>query len=89
MDDSSGGIAMAAITLQSVMLQTLVADGVLTLEDALQLVDRAKDTFIFAAEGEIPDPAKAAALTCLANVRDGLVAMFGEASPPQVPSEPA
>lgn len=89
MNDFSRGIAMAAITLQSVMLQTLVADGVLTVGDALQLVDRAKDTFIFAAEGEIPDPANETALTCLANVREALIAMFGEATPREEPSQPA
>jgi hypothetical protein len=84
MDDTSRGISMAAITLQSVMLQRLIADGVVTLEGALQLIDRAQDTFTFAPEEEAADPATKTALTCLANLRRSLVEMFGEQ-----PSEPA
>lgn len=78
MDHTSRGISMAAITLQTVTLQLLVSDGVLTLEEALRLIERASDTFIYATEEEARDPATKIALGCLDNLRQGLVEMFGE-----------
>ena len=43
MDDISRGIATAAHTLQSVILQALVSKGVLTTEEALEVVDKSLD----------------------------------------------
>ncbi len=40
MDEAAQGIATAALTLQSVLLQALVHKGVLSREDALGIVDR-------------------------------------------------
>lgn len=41
MDHDARGIATAALTLQSVQLQALVHEGVLTREAAVDVVDRA------------------------------------------------
>jgi hypothetical protein len=43
MDDISWGIATAALALQSVMLQALVSKGVLTTDEALEVVDKSLD----------------------------------------------
>ena len=43
MDEISRGIATAALTLQSVLLQALVSKGVLTPEEALEVVDEGLD----------------------------------------------
>jgi hypothetical protein len=40
MDDISRGIATAALTLQSVMLQALMSKGVLITDEALEVVDK-------------------------------------------------
>ncbi len=75
MNEAAQGIATAALTLQSVLLQALVHMGVLTREDALGIVDRS-----LAAAAEVPrDEAagKVAEITpgCLEGVREGLAAM--------------
>jgi hypothetical protein len=40
-DDMARGVATAALTLQSVLLQTMAADGTLTPARALEICDRA------------------------------------------------
>jgi hypothetical protein len=46
MDDVSRGIATAAFTLLSVMLQALVSKGVLTTDEALEVVDKSLDAVV-------------------------------------------
>jgi predicted exporter len=41
MDEAARGIATAALTLQSVLLQGLIANGTMTPGQALEAVDRA------------------------------------------------
>ena len=47
MDEVSFGIATAALTLQSVMLQALVAKGLLTPSEAVEVVDKKAWTPLF------------------------------------------
>jgi hypothetical protein len=46
MDDISRGIATAALPLQTVMLQALVSKGVLTTQEALEVVDKSLDAVV-------------------------------------------
>jgi hypothetical protein len=71
MDDIARGIATAALTLQSMMLQTLVAKGVLSAEEAVEVVDQSVDAVL---DGPDEEPAQVAevAVLCLRHVRDGL-----------------
>ncbi len=76
MDEIARGIASAALTLQSVLLQALVHKGVLTSEEALDVVDRSlAAAAVDPTESE--DVAQVADVTidCLAGVREGLAAM--------------
>lgn len=77
MDDISRGIATAAIALQSAMLQALVRKGVFTLEEALEVVDKALDAFVPGAEDADAAAVARAAQTCLDGVREGLAGMAG------------
>jgi len=75
MDEAAQGIATAALTLQSVLLQSLVQKGVLSRDDALGIVDRSLD-----AASNVPSAEEAGVVAeitqgCLAGVRDGLEAM--------------
>jgi len=75
MDEAAQGIATAALTLQSVLLQALVHKGVLSREDALGIVDRSLEA---AANAESVEEAGAVAeITqgCLVGVLEGLAAM--------------
>lgn len=79
MDESAQGIATAALTLQSVLLQALVHKGVLSREDALDVVDRSLEVAANARSGdggEIPEITRG----CLAGVREGLAAIGTEPS---------
>ena len=70
MDDSARGIATAALTLQSDLLQALVRKALLTRAEALDIVD---SSLLNAASH--PDAEATAEITriCLQGVRDGLV----------------
>ena len=77
MDESAQGIATAALTLQSVLLQELVHRGVLSREDALGIVDRSLEAAMNAMSGEggeVPEITRG----CLAGVREGLATMESE-----------
>ena len=77
MDESAQGIATAALTLQSVLLQALVHKGILSLEDALGVVDRSLEAAANAAGaegGEVPEITRG----CLMGVREGLAAIGSE-----------
>jgi hypothetical protein len=72
MDDISRGIATAALTLQSVMLQALVSKGVLTTDEALEVVDKSLDAVLDTPYDEGVDDVIEVAHACLEHVRDGL-----------------
>jgi len=78
MDESAQGIATAALTLQSVLLQALVHNGILSREDALGVVDRSLEAAANAAGaeegGEVPEITRG----CLMGVREKLAAMGSE-----------
>ena len=46
MDEVSRGIATAALRLQSAVLQALVSNGVLTIDEALEVVDKSLDAVL-------------------------------------------
>jgi|SRR5579871_111427 len=74
MDEAAQGIATAALTLQSVLLQTLVHKGVLSRADALGIVDRSLE-----AAANAPSAAEAGEVAettrgCLEAVREGRAA---------------
>jgi hypothetical protein len=46
MDDTSRGVATAALTLQSVLLQALVCKGILNTDEALEVVDKSLDVVL-------------------------------------------
>jgi hypothetical protein len=72
MDDTAGGIATAALTLQSVLLHSLVYKGLLTPSEALEVVDKSLDAI---REGPDAPPLHALiqiAHDCLQDVRDGV-----------------
>jgi rhamnogalacturonyl hydrolase YesR len=72
MDEVSFGIATAALTLQSVMLQALVAKGLLTPSEAVEVVDKSLDAVIQAPDDEASDGAAQAAHDCLEGVREAV-----------------
>jgi len=76
MDDSARGIATAALTLQSVLLQTLVGNGGLTRAQALQAVDRTLDAVASHPDAEATGEAAEIARICLNGVRDGLAELI-------------
>jgi hypothetical protein len=76
MDDIVRGIATAALTLQSVLLQALVNKGVLTSEAALDVVDRSLAvSAVDPTESEEVVQVADVTLDCLAGVREGLAVM--------------
>ena len=78
MDDVSRGIATAALSLQSVLLQALVHKGVLTPSEALDVADKALEAARIDARDD--DEAEVAEVTviCLEHIREGLVAMVAQ-----------
>jgi rhamnogalacturonyl hydrolase YesR len=72
MDDISRGIATAALTLQSVILQALVSKGVLTTDEALEVVDKSLDAVLDTPEHEGGDDVIEVSIACLEHVREGL-----------------
>jgi hypothetical protein len=78
MDEISRGIATAALTLQSVLLQALVSKGVLTPGEALEVVDEGLDAVTHGPRGKDADPVKGIALSCLEGVREELKAIASD-----------
>ena len=72
MDDISRGIATAALRLQSAMLQALVSNGVLTIDEALEVVDKSLDAVLDTPDDEGVDDVIEVAYACLEYVREGL-----------------
>jgi hypothetical protein len=72
MDDTSRGVATAALTLQSVLLQALVCKGILNTDEALEVVDKSLDVVLDAPDDESADHAMEVAHGCLEYVREGL-----------------
>jgi hypothetical protein len=72
MDSISRGIATAALTLQSVMLQALVSKGVLTIDEAFEVVDEGLDALLDMPDDEAVEDVLEVAHACLERVRDGL-----------------
>jgi hypothetical protein len=72
MDDISRGIAAAALTLQSVMLRALVSKGVLTIGEALEVVDKSLDAVLDTPDDEGVDDFIEVAHACLEHVREAL-----------------
>ena len=75
MDQTAQGIATAAFTLISVLLQALVHKGVLSREDALGIVDRSLEAAANAASAEEAGEVVEVTQHCLAGVREGLLGM--------------
>ena len=67
MDDSARGIATAALTLQSNLLNALIRKAVLTRAEALDIVDSSLRS------ASQPDEAADIARICLEGLREGLV----------------
>ena len=74
MDDISRGIATAALTLQSVMLQALVSKGILTMGEALEVIDKSLDAVVETPDDEEIGEIAEVAHACLEHVREGLQA---------------
>ena len=75
MDEMARGIATAALTLQSVLLQSLVTNGVITPAQALDVVDKALAAFIGPATSKAEDDVALVTVAALQGVREGLVEM--------------
>jgi hypothetical protein len=72
MDDISRGIATAALTLQTVLLQALVSKGVLSPDEALEVVDKSLEAVMDTPEDEEVDEIAEVAHACLEQIREGL-----------------
>ena len=76
MDDYSRGIATAALTLQSVLLQALVHKGVISRKDALGIFDRSLDAAANVPSARAAGKVAEVAKECLTGVREGLAARW-------------
>jgi hypothetical protein len=76
MDDISRGIATAAMTLHSALLQALVNDGLLTPAAALEVVDKALGAIDENPKSEAEEAVAAVAEQCLEGVREGIATMI-------------
>jgi len=75
MDEISRGIATAALTLQSVLLQALVAKGVLTPGEATEVAEKALTAAATnEADGDEQEVAEVT-VACLEHIREGLAGM--------------
>ena len=72
MDSTTRGIATAAFTLQSVMLQALVSKGVLTIDEAFEVVDKSLDALLDTPDDQAVDDVIEVAHACLEHLREGL-----------------
>jgi hypothetical protein len=73
MDEVARGIATAALTLQSAVLQALVAYGVMSQAQALEIVDVAMDASMRNAALKAEDDVELVVIEALQGVRVGLV----------------
>ena len=73
MDEVARGIATAALTLQSAVLQALVAHGVMSPAQALEVVDVAMDASMRNAALKAEDDVELVVIEALQGVRVGLV----------------
>ena len=73
MDEVTRGIATAALTLQSAVLQALVAYGVMSQAQALEIVDVAMDASMRNAALKAEDDVELVVIEALQGVRVGLV----------------
>jgi hypothetical protein len=72
MDDFSRGIATATLTLLSVLLQALVSKGVLTIDEAREVVHKSLDSLLDMPADEGFDGVFEEANACLEHLREGL-----------------
>ena len=72
MDDIARGMATAALTLQSVLLQALAHKGFMTPGEALEVVDKSLAAVREAPGGFAPRAVARAAYDCLEGVREGV-----------------
>jgi hypothetical protein len=70
------GVATAALTLQSVLLQTMVADGTLTPARALEVCDRAIEAYQGAASTDAEKAVAAITIEALKEVRGGIAGLL-------------
>ena len=73
MDEVTRGIATAALTLQSAVLQALVAHGVMSPVQALEAIDLAMDASMRNAALKAEDDVELVVIEALQGVRVGLV----------------
>jgi hypothetical protein len=73
MDEVTRGIATAALTLQSAVLQALVAYGVMSQTQALEVVDVAMDASMRNAALKAEDGVELVVIKALEGIRTGLV----------------
>ena len=76
MDDIARGVASAAITLQSVLLQALINEGVLTPAKVLEVIDKAIGAVDANPMSEAEEAIVATAEQCLEGVREGIASMI-------------
>jgi hypothetical protein len=76
MDDLTCGIATAALTLQSVLLQSLVAHGQVTPAQALEVVDKALSASIGTAKTKDEKAVALVTIEALRGVREGIADMM-------------
>ena len=72
MDEMSRGIATAALTLQSALLQALVAHGVMSPRQALDIVDLALEVSKGRLQSKAEKEVENVAVQCLKSVREGV-----------------
>ena len=76
MDDMARGVATAALTLQSVLLQTMVADGTLTPARALEVCDRAIEAYQGTASTEAEKAVAAMTVQALMEIRGAITGLL-------------
>ena len=72
MDEMARGIATAALTLQSAMLQALVAHGIVSPTQALDIVDLALEVSQGRSQSMAEKGVERVAVQCLKSVREGV-----------------
>ena len=75
MDEVARGIATAALTLQSTLLQALVAHGAMSPEQALEVVDLAMEASTRNKASKTEEDVVVVAVQALEEVREGLANM--------------
>ena len=75
MDEISRGIATAALTLQSVLLQAMVSKGLLTRAEALEAVDKGLAAMVADPDDDVATDVAEFAHSCLEGVCEELAEM--------------